>query len=266
MKFAKIIGGGLGWVLGGPIGGIIGFALGSVLDNSKIQFGNGADRLDEATPTTEDDFAVVLIVLSAAVMKADGKVLKSELAFVKAYFQKQFGEKEAVQHIELLRDVLDQNFSLRQVCLQIRANTSHPMRLQLLHYLFGIAAADGTVDENEVLVIRRIGNYLGIGHPDFRSIQAMFAAYGSTSGGSSYSGRSAGRGRSKSASTNDYTILEITSAATNDEVKKAYRKMARKYHPDKVAQLGENVQLAAKEKFQKVQQAYENICKTRGMN
>ena len=61
----------------------------------------------------------------------------------------------------------------------------------------------------------------------------------------------------------DYKILEIDPNATNDEVKKAYRRMAMKFHPDKVSTLGEEVQHAAKEKFQKVNQAYENIKKER---
>ena len=64
---------------------------------------------------------------------------------------------------------------------------------------------------------------------------------------------------------NNYTILEISPNATNEEVKKAYRKLAIKYHPDKVATLGEDVQKAAEEKFKVISKAYEAICAERGM-
>jgi DnaJ like chaperone protein len=63
----------------------------------------------------------------------------------------------------------------------------------------------------------------------------------------------------------NYRILEIEPSATDEEVKKAYRKMAIKYHPDKVATLGEDVQKAAEEKFKAISQAYEAICKERGI-
>ena len=63
-----------------------------------------------------------------------------------------------------------------------------------------------------------------------------------------------------------YDVLEISPNATDDEVKSAYRRMAMKNHPDKVATLGPDVQKAAEEKFRKIQEAYETIKRQRGMN
>ena len=103
----------------------------------------------------------------------------------------------------------------------------HPSRLQLMHFLFGIAKADGLVTENEVRTIHTIAGYLGIRARDFESIKAMF-----------YNSRE-----------NAYKILEITKTATNNEIKKAYRTMAKKYHPDKVIHLGKEHQKGAEEKF-----------------
>jgi DnaJ like chaperone protein len=59
--------------------------------------------------------------------------------------------------------------------------------------------------------------------------------------------------------------LEIDSSATDDEVKKAYRKQAMKHHPDKVSHLGEEIRKAAEEKFQKLNEAYERIKSARGI-
>ncbi|MFT6998647.1 MAG: DnaJ like chaperone protein [Cryomorphaceae bacterium] len=244
-KYARWVGGGLGWAFGGPLGAILGFALGSMIDNS-----SGVVTQDEATGsrrrssfgyTTANDFVLSLLVLTAAVMKADGKVLKSELDYVKDFLEKQFGKGKAQDQILLLRDLLNQSLDVKAVCLQIKQNMQHPLRLQLLHYIFGLANADGSIDIAELRVIENIASYLGISQKDYQSIRAMFGQ------------------DTESA----YKILEIDEKADEAAVKKAYRKMAVKYHPDKVGQLGAEFQNAAKEKFQKVQEAYETIKKQR---
>jgi DnaJ like chaperone protein len=260
MSFAKWIGGSIGWSLGGPIGAVAGFALGALFDNGfgdqeqKTQTYQNAQR----SQTTPGDFGMSMVILSAAVMKADNKILKSELDFVKSYMVQQFGETHAKELISALKEVLKTEVPVRQVCLQIRANMSHPMRLQLLHYLFGVGYSDGLVDRLELNTLNTIARYLGISQKDFFSINAMFGGQSSNSG--------ARPGSNTIGISGAYKILEIDSKATDSEVKKAYRKMAKKYHPDKVASLGPDFQNAAKEKFQKVQQAYEEVKDDRGMN
>ena len=259
-KYGKWLGGGLGWAFGGPIGAVIGFALGSFYDNNTADkeaknyqqdyrsgsaggaFGGNPYRTHRQTKV--GDFEVSLLVLSAAVMKADGKVLRSELNYVKEFLKGQVGADKAKEALPMLKEILEKDVSVRQICLQIRANMPHPMRLQLMHYLFGIANADKHVSDDEFQVLHTIANYLGISPKDFSSMAAMFKARDIKSA---------------------YEILEIEKSASDGEVKKAYRKMAVKYHPDKVSQLGESHQKAAKEKFLKVQEAYEQIKKERGI-
>lgn len=247
VKFGKWLGGGLGWALGGPLGGILGFALGSAFDAASVTVQttdgqSGPSRLKNAAHV--GDFAASLLVLSAAVMKSDGKTLKSELDYVKRFLSQQFGEQNAQQQILVLKEILKQEIPLHDVCNQIKHYMPHSERLQIVHYLFGISKADGHVHELELQTIQTIANYLGVSSADFNSLKAMY--FRDTN--------------------SDYLILEITPSATEEEIKKAYRKMAVKFHPDKVAALGEEVQKAANEKFQKVQAAYENIKKQKGFS
>lgn len=236
IKFGKWIGGGLGWAFGGPIGGILGFIFGSMVDGmSSGQY--------EYKPTQTGDFSVSLLILSAAVMRADGKVMKSELDYVRNFFIHNFGVETANQRIQMLQEILKQDFNVQAVCAQIGQYMDYPSRLQLLHYLFGIAAADGHYNPKEVEMVGTIAGFLGIDRGDFESIKAMFVKEIDSA----------------------YKVLEIAPEATDEEVKAAYRKMAVKYHPDKVEHLGPEVQKSAKEKFQQLQAAYEEIKKRRGM-
>lgn len=243
MKFGKWLGGGLGWAMGGPLGALVGFALGSLVDNATLEVEPSGEPGAQRVHTQPGDFSAALLVLSAAVMKADGRVLKTELDYVKAFFVRQFGVDRTREQMLVFREILKKDIPVYEVCAQIRHFMDHPSRLQLVHFLFGISRADGQVHPEEVKVITNIAAYLGISNADLNSLKAMFFKDPET----------------------DYRILEVTPQVSDEELKKAYRKMAVKFHPDKVSHLGDDVQHAAKEKFQKVQEAYENIKKTRGL-
>ena len=235
MKLGKWIAGGLGWAFFGPIGGLLGFAVGAIIDGSEIKVQRGG--------TTRGDFTISLIVLAAAVMKADGKVLRSELDYVKQFLVSNFGVESATESLKLLKDLLNQDIPVEDVSNQIKQNLDYSSRLQLLHFLFGIARADGVVHESERAIINEIARGMGISYEDRQSLEAMFT------------------NNLESA----YKVLEIESSCSNDDVKKAYRKQAQIHHPDRVSYLGEDIQKAANLKFQKINEAYEQIKKERGM-
>jgi DnaJ like chaperone protein len=245
LSFSKWIGGGLGWAFGGPIGGILGFTIGAMFDNMRGARPDAPVHDPGAQGyTTGGDLAMSLVVLTAALMKADGRVSQAELQHVRRFFVHQFGQVQAGQLLIVLRDVLKRQVPVHEVCMQIRQHMPHPARLQLMHYLIGLAHSDGHVDRTEFDMLRRIAHDMGVSDKDLGSLSAMF------------------RMEEPGAA---YAVLEIPATATDEEVKKAYRRMAMKYHPDRVAQLGEEVQKAAGEKFKKVQQAYESIQGQRGM-
>jgi DnaJ like chaperone protein len=239
-SFGRWIGGGLGWMAGGPLGAILGFLIGTVIDNTRVEtrtYSSGR------AGTTAGAFGMSLLVLVAAVMKADGKVVKAELDYVKQFFVRQFGDETAAEALQLLRDLLKQDIPLADVCRQIGANMDYSSRLQLIHMLFGISAADGRYDRAELNVIEMIAGYIGINQADFTSIQSMFIQETDSA----------------------YKILEIDRNATDEDLKKAYRRMAMKYHPDKVSHLGEDFRKDADEKFKRVNEAYNKIKKERNM-
>jgi len=242
-KFGKWIGGGLGWAVGGPIGAIFGFVVGSLFDESSSDNGKRITT-GYSGQTTAGSFIMSLLVLVASVMRVDGKILKSELDYVKRFMIQNFGEQSAQDAIKMLRDLLKQNIPVDQVCRQIKNNMNYSARLQLIHFLFGIALADSHISDTERQLIEHISRGMGINAEDFASIQAMFLKDINS----------------------DYKILEIDPSASDEDLKKAYRRMAMKYHPDKVSHLGEDFQKAAKEKFQKVSQAYNNIKKERNIS
>lgn len=249
--WAKWIGAFIGFSVFRFPGAILGFIIGSLFDRrGEVEWDEQFSTKDRYSGqqayqrTAKGDFAASLLVLTAAVMKADGKVLKSELEYVKRFYTQQFGAAKTKEQMRALRDILKSPVDTRTVGHQIRFQLQYASRLQLIHYLFGIAGADGSISDSEISIIRQICGYLGIGIADFQSIKAMFVR---ETGG-------------------DYKILEISPDASEDEIKSAYRKMAKKYHPDKVAHLGEEVAKQAGEKFRKVQEAYENLKKTKGFS
>jgi DnaJ like chaperone protein len=236
-KFGKWIGAGLGWAFGGPIGAVIGLGVGYLFDTAQQNdvargYGN----------TTTGDFAVSLLVLIAAVMKADGKIMRSELDYVKSFLVRKFGSPSANEALRMLQGILKQKIPLADIAYQIRDRLDYHSRLELIHLLYGVALADGLIHSAELNLINQIAHYLEISPNDQQSIRSMFFQDTDSA----------------------YKILGIDRNATVDEIKKVYRKLAIEFHPDKVSYLGEDFRKDADEKFRKINEAYEKIKKEKG--
>ena len=233
MSLGKWVGIGAGWFLAGPIGAIIGYYIGKSFFDGKN---------DQAKA-----YELSLLILSSLVIKADGKVVKAELDYVKKFFVSTFGVAKANNYFQIFNKLNNQSLisKLRPVCQQLNANINHASRLQIIHFLFGVSASDNDIHSSEVQLINKISGYLNINQYDFESIKSMFISKGDNN------------------LEKWYSILEIDKNATNSEIKKAHRKMVSKYHPDKLKGVGDDIVKLAEEKFLLVQQAYEEIMKSR---
>ena len=234
MSLGKLVGIGAGWFLAGPIGAIIGYYI-----SKKIFDGKN----DQAKA-----YELSLLILSSLVIKSDGKIVKAELDYVKQFFINTFGVQKANKYFEVFNKLNKQSLSsqLRPVCQQLNSYVNHASRLQIIHFLFGVSASDNEMHPAEIELIKKITGYLDINQHDFESIKSMFIAQRGTHGLDKW-----------------FKILEIDKNASDSEIKKAHRKMVIKYHPDKLQGVSEDIVKLAEEKFLLVQQAYENIMKSR---
>lgn len=244
-KFANWIGAGIGWAAGGPIGAVLGYLLGNVIKGASTDFSEFQSEYQTQhanSQTQAGDFEISLLFLAAVVIKADGKILQKELDYVRNYFVQMYGKDRANNAFRLFKEIInDKNIVTSEVCEQIREHMTPDTRVQLIHFLFSIAQADGHVADVEVNAIRNISNYLHIQTTAFNSVKAMFYKDSETA----------------------YKILEISKSDDNDTIKKAYRRLVKQHHPDKLRHLGEEHLKGAQEKFQKIQEAYDTIKKER---
>lgn len=238
MNWKSIFFGGLGWVLAGPIGAILGSILGSSLFDNEIGTKNSKQQ-------QENNFLLSFLVLIASVMKADQRILRSELAVVKTWLKNSFGEEKALAYLKILKDLLEKEYDELVMARQIMQNTSYSSRLMIVQLLLDIAHADGEFSPEESKMINAIAQTMQITTQDYQSLLSIFEKQIDKDWA--------------------YKVLEIEPSATNDEVKKAYRKMAMKYHPDKVNNLGNDIKQKATEKFRSINEAYETIKKQRNI-
>ena len=194
--------------------------------------------------TGSGKFELNLLGLAAILIKSDGEVSQNELDYVRKYFVSVFGKNRANNIFKIFNENINkQKISSKEICSFFLLRSNYETRLQLIHFLFSVAKADGMVSNNELLKLKEFSNLFKISLADFDSIKAMFVdQIGSA-----------------------YKILEVSSDATNEQIKSSYRRLVKIHHPDKIQNLDESYKKVAKEKFQKIQDAYEKIKKERAI-
>ena len=255
MGFGKWIGGIVGFMAAGPLGALAGYALGKLLEGGNTYTDNGQYTHTDPTYGQRNSFLFSLLVMASYIIKADGKVMHSEMEFVRQFLRANFGEAAVNEGNQILLNLFEQRKqmdaknpaifknTIYECGVQIKQNMSYEQRLQLLSFLAKIAQSDGNVCQAEIEALKEVATAMGM---SAQEVDSMLNLGGKTL-------------------EEAYKVLEIDPTATDDDVKKAYRKMALKHHPDRVETLGEDVKKAAEEKFQQINNAKEMIFKARGL-
>jgi len=268
MAFGKWIGGYLGWSAAGPLGALVGFVVGAIFDavtdggSSRLL---GSDDFSSSSSAADDgyqqarrqqgdrnSFLLSMLVLASYIIKADGRIMHSEMELVRQMLRQNFGDVAAEQGNDILNRLFEEQKqmgqaaykeSIRRSCVQIQMNMDQSQRLQLLSFLVMIAQADGRVDPAEVVALKEVAQWLQFS-PD--NIDSMLHLKGDSL-------------------EDAYKVLGVSPDATDDELRKAYRRLALEHHPDRVAKLGDDVRQAAEKKFQEINAAKDRIWKARGL-
>ena len=268
MARAKWIGGFLGLFSGGPLGALAGFVLGALFDvvnedgleviedeSSLYSNGSYSNSSTRSREGTRNGFLFSLLTLASYIIKADGKIMHSEMEAMRQFLRVNFGEIAVTQGEQIMLRLFERQkqveaeqpgayrTTIYECCGQLRIVLNESQRLQLLSLLVMLSKADGNVATEEINALREITLQLGLSEAEMNSMLNL------------------GTTTLKDA----YAVLEISESATDEEVRAAYKRMVVKHHPDRVASLGDDVRVAAEKKMREINEAKELIYKARGM-
>lgn len=267
--WGKLLGGTLGYVLGGPLGAMLGAALGHTLDKSvdrvALEHGHGYTHADQERIQTA--FFTATFSVMGHLAKVDGRVSEDEIELARAVMERMdLTPEHKKTAIRLFNEGKRGDFPLDEVLDQFRreCHRRHNLMRMFLEIQVNAAYADGVMHKNEKRLLLYMCEQLGISRFEFAQIDMMVRARYQAAG----AGRArAGSGTARTRSLKDaYAVLGVTQQANNDEVKKAYRRLMNRHHPDKLVAKGlpEEMMKMASEKTYEIKSAYDQIRAARG--
>lgn len=192
------------------------------------------------------DFKKELFLLTAFVLKSNGKVNQEELKFVYSFFKKNFNKGHFHRDKQSFEFLLSKKINISNALNRINNIQRYATKLQLLHFLVRITIIDSFLKNSEYQALQIIAKGLNITKKQLDAIFAMYNHY-TTENESKKSTQSNVSLKIKQA----YTILELSESATEKDIKKAYRKLVVLYHPDKLLHLDKSYQSGEKKIIKK---------------
>lgn len=243
--WGKILGAAAGLAVGGPLGALVGGIAGHAYD--RIQSDREEEATGEPSLAKQTAFAIAVIVLSAKMAKADGAVTRDEIDAFKDIFQVPPDELKHVGRVfdQARKDSRGFEPYARQVARLFRDTPA--VLEELLSGLFHIAGADGYAHPAELDYLRKVAEIFGFDAATFERVRA--AHFGA-------------------AQDDPYTVLGIDRYASDDDVRRTWRKLVREHHPDALVAQGmpEDFVRVATDKVAAINAAYDQICKQRGIS
>ncbi len=221
-------------------------------DGSFVPLGQRPFRMDAPQPQEWSQVNLIqpLISLGMRVAHADGQLLREEIRHLRDYLSEQFdlttNEQQGLRKAMKTTEPGVSNYDLVEA---VHRRLPYIEWTQVLAALAGIARCDGEVSEFEVAIIREIAvNYYGSSEENWRELQELL-----------------GLAIDDSTQTEDHwAVLSISPGASPVEIKKAYHRKMRDYHPDKVSNLPKEFQDLAHQKTIEIRTAYEALLRRVG--
>ncbi len=268
----KLIVGLLGMLIGGPIGLAIGVLIGHFLDR-------GVERVQSFNPfrpyrpgereEVQDALFSAVFSIMGHLAKADGRVSEQEIGQAEAIMSRmQLNDEQRRRAQEAFRQGKDDDFPLDQTVAEFRQRIRRRRHLVVvfLELLLQTALADGELHAEEERILFRVAAGLGVPESQFRQILNMVLAQ-ARFGGAGAAGAGGAAGPSRPSLGEAYQVLGVNEDASDQEVKKAYRRLMSEHHPDKLAARGvpDEMIRVSTEKTAEISKAYDMIKEARGM-
>lgn len=224
-----------GWILGDVVGAAAAYLL--------------VQEITNKTSITNLDFEIALLRVCTYVILADGVVEKSERYAVRDFFKKTFGSAKAEKIFKEVKTSRLKDFSLRELAIVIGNRKNSTTHYSIFQFLYKLSASDGVIDSREDSVIREFATHLGFNEGTLGAIRSSFIS---------------SRSRTKKfdhVTMGHLAILGLDEKATIQDVKSAYRKLSKEFHPDMLGDMSQAFKDLAKEKYLDIQNSYEYLMK-----
>jgi DnaJ like chaperone protein len=265
--WGKLIGGAFGFMLGGPLGALIGAAVGH-------KFDAGLKRVADASPEeflfseqerTQTAFFTATFSVMGYLAKADGRVTREELQVATSVMEQMNLSAELKRAAQrLFNEGKASNFPFNEVLKQFRHECHRNRNLvrMFIEIQLHAAYADGSIHPEERKILISICERLGIGRSEFDQLEALVR------GESKFwreSGRRTRPGEPVLSLDDAYAMLNVSPDDSDAEVKRAYRRLMNRHHPDKLVAKGlpDEMMKMATRKTQDIKKAYERVKQSR---